>query len=65
MKGEVNDQVIHISIPRSLGAKLLAQANEEGRTFNGHCRYILTQSANDQVPVLSGSNFPQGELHEN
>ena len=44
MKGEVNDQVIHVSIPKSLWAKLQEQAKEEGRTFNGHCRYILSQS---------------------
>jgi len=58
MKGEVNDQVIHISIPRSLWAKLQEQANEEGRTFNGHCRFLLAKSAETE---LSGQT-PQQAL---
>ena len=43
-KGDANNKVIHISIPQSLWAKLETTARNEGRSFNGHCRFILQQS---------------------
>ena len=39
-----NDHVIHISIPDQVYRNLEERSVKEGRSFNGHCRWILTQS---------------------